>query len=135
MAEAAKYATLKAAILASLAARAQKFHSWNYDPAQPAQPQIAALTRLTRNWLTGGNGPLVVDGVVLDHCIRALPPDAKKYGAQTSPATLEDLEALLENHKVMVDMMRPSTMEPLKGARPNDRQLRNSAGKVHRPEN
>ena len=64
------YDRLKQAILAhyghNLQTRAQRFHSWVYDPAVPVRPQIAALMRLTRAWLISGEGPQAVDRVVLD---------------------------------------------------------------------
>ncbi len=68
------------------------------------RPQIATLTRLTEAWLT--TGEVVVERLVLDHCILSLPAEAKRYAAQTSPADVETLTALLENHQVTVEVMK-----------------------------
>ncbi len=108
--DAADYAKLKRAILShyghSLPARAQRFHAWIFDPTQPVRPQIATLTRLTKAWLTTGEGPTVVERIVLDCCICSLPTEAKRYAAQTSPADVETLTALLENHQVTVEVIK-----------------------------
>ena len=109
VADARDFVKLKAAILArhgySLPARAQRFHSWNYDPAQPPRPQVATLARFTQSWLSG-NGPPWIERIVMDRCIRALPPDARKYAAQVSPGRLDELVALLENYQVSMEMMK-----------------------------
>ncbi|XP_035271895.1 uncharacterized protein LOC118226410 isoform X1 [Anguilla anguilla] len=118
-AEAANYNHLKAAILAqygySLPAKAQRFHQWAYSPSQPARAQVTALSRITRSWLVEGDGPALLDRVVLDRCIRALPPDAKRYVAQQGPRTLELLIALLENHQVTQEMLRTSRPDTVRG--------------------
>ncbi len=107
--DAADYAKLKRAILShyghSLPAHAQRFHAWIFYPSQ-VRPQIATLTRLTKAWLTTGDGPTVVEIIVLDRCIHSLTAEAKRYAAQTSPADVETLTALLENHQVTVAVMK-----------------------------
>ncbi|XP_064159231.1 uncharacterized protein LOC135236676 [Anguilla rostrata] len=117
--EAESYGNLKVAILAqygySLPAKAQRFHQWTYNPNQPARAQIAALSRVTRSWLVEGNGPPLLDRVVLDRCTRALPPDAKRYVGQQGPQSIDLLIALLENHQVTQEMLRTSRPEPLRG--------------------
>ena len=79
------YDKMKVAILAhyghNLQTRAQRFHMWTYDSTSPVRPHIAALMRLTRAWLTTGEGPPAVDRIVMDHCIRSLPADAKRHAA------------------------------------------------------
>jgi len=47
----------------------------------------------------------MVEQVVIDRCIRWLPMDAKMYAAQQGAPTLETLIALLENHRVMGNIM------------------------------
>ena len=83
----ANYPNLKAAILVrygySLPGRAQRLHTLAYDPALTARTKVAALTRVTMSWLAKGHGPLVLERVVFDRCIQAL-PETKKYSAQTS---------------------------------------------------
>ena len=117
------YDKLKVAILAhyghNLQTRAQRFHTWAYDPTAPVRPQIAGLMRLTRAWLVGGDGPALMDRIVVDRCIRALPADAKRHTAQSSPDSVDALIALLENHQVTVDLMRSNRVENPRPARPD----------------
>ncbi|XP_061097667.1 uncharacterized protein LOC133128296 [Conger conger] len=114
-AEAHDYPTLKATILAqygySLPARAQRFHQWAYDPALPARGQVMSLGRLTKSWLVEGDGPPLLDRVVLDRCVRALAPDVKKYVAQQGPRSIDALVNLLENHQVAQEMVRGTKTE------------------------
>ncbi|KAK0146219.1 hypothetical protein N1851_014481 [Merluccius polli] len=108
--DADNYALLRHAILSgqeySLPARAQRFHAWRYNPALPARPQVAALFRLGRRWLEEGDEPGITKRVVVDRCVRALPPDAMRYAAQTAHNTVEGLVSLLENHQVTQEMCR-----------------------------
>ena len=109
------YAKLKTAILArhghSLPARAQRFHNWTFQGSAPPRTQVADLVRLTKAWLTSPGEPPFVDRIVIDKCIRALPHDARKYAAQVSPSTVEDLIALLENHQTCIEMLRTPRAE------------------------
>lgn len=106
---------VKAAVLAhygfSLPARAQRYHQWAHHPAQPARPQVAALARLTRSWLMEGEGPPLLERIVLDRCTRALPPKARRYVAQQGARDMEALIALLENHQVTQDMLRTTRVK------------------------
>ncbi|XP_061083790.1 uncharacterized protein LOC133118088 [Conger conger] len=111
MADATDYLKLRRAILArygfSLTARALRYHEWSYDASQPARSQIAALTHLTKSWLAEGEGPPLLERVVLDRCTRALPREAKRDVAQVGPASVELLMGLLENHQVTQKMLQP----------------------------
>ncbi|XP_061837515.1 uncharacterized protein [Nerophis lumbriciformis] len=115
LADAQDFKKLKKAILdsqgCSLPARAQQYHNWTFQPTQPPRQQVAALLRLTHRWLTTEGNPPSVDRLVIDRCIRALPPDARKYAAQVSPLTVEQLVALLENYQVSMEMLRATRME------------------------
>ncbi|XP_072768318.1 uncharacterized protein [Nerophis lumbriciformis] len=115
LADAQDFKKLKKAILdsqgCSLPARAQQYHNWTFQPTQPPRQQVAALLRLTHRWLTTEGNPPSVDRLVIDRCIRAFPPDARKYAAQVSPLTVEQLVALLENHQVSMEMLRATRME------------------------
>ena len=110
LADARDFHKLKAAILASqglsLPARAQRFHTWGYQATSPARPQVASLLRVTQSWLASPGEPGHIERVVIDKCIRSLPPDARKYAAQVSPSSVEALIALLENHQVSSEMLR-----------------------------
>ncbi|KAJ8375574.1 hypothetical protein SKAU_G00061540 [Synaphobranchus kaupii] len=116
IADAANYAQLKSTILAqygySLPAKAQRVRQWTYDTAGPARPQVKALQRQVKMWLTEGEGPSPVDRVVLDMCVRALPTEAKKYVAQQGAPDVDRLIALLENHQVTQKMMRATSNPP-----------------------
>ncbi|XP_072772650.1 uncharacterized protein [Nerophis lumbriciformis] len=115
LADAQDFKKLKKAILdsqrCSLPARAQQYHNWTFQPTQPPRQQVAALLRLTHRWLTTEGNPPSVDRLVIDRCIRALPPDARKYAAQVSPLTVEQLVALLENYQVSMERLRATRME------------------------
>ena len=110
VADARDFNKLRTAILASqglsLPARAQKFHAWSFNAALPPRPQVAALQRLTHSWLSSPGEPGHVERLVIDKCIRSLPPDARKYAAQVSPSSVEAMVALLENHQVSSEMLR-----------------------------
>ena len=108
--DARDYNKLKAAILAtqgySMPARAQRFHNWMYMPGQLPRQQLAGLFRITQSWLSSPGDPPAIERLVIDRCIRALPPDARQYAARVSPSSVEELVALLENHKVSTEMMK-----------------------------
>ena len=115
-ADALSYDKVKTAILAqyglSLPAKAQRVHDWSYDPALPVRAQVMGLDRHTRSWLEEGEGPPIVDRVVIDRCTRGLPNDIKRYVAQQGPPNVDTLIALLENHRVMASLMRSENTKP-----------------------
>lgn len=49
---------------------------------------------------------------MLDRCTRALPMEAKRYVAQVGPTSVELLVALLENHQITQEMLRPGRGDP-----------------------
>ena len=110
-ADAQQYPMLKAAILSrygySLPARAQRYHDWAYDPTSPVRAQVCDLARRTRRWLVEGDGPALLERIILDRCVRALPPGAKRYVAEQGPRSMDHLIAMLENHQVTQEMLRP----------------------------
>lgn len=63
----------------------------------------------------------MVERIVLDHCIRSLPAEAKRYAAQTSPADIETLTALLENHQVTVEVMKVNCQDISRMGHPSTR--------------
>nr|XP_040058772.1 uncharacterized protein LOC120834693 isoform X2 [Gasterosteus aculeatus aculeatus] len=125
-----QYGALKAAILAhyghNLQTRAQQFHAWEYDATAPVRPQIATLMRLTRSWLTSGEGPPAIDRVAMDRCIRALPGGAKRHASQSCPETVDALVTLLENHQVTVQLMQSSRPPSQSDPRRDRQRLRKS---------
>ena len=111
-----RYSLLKATILSrygySLPARAQQYHDWHYDPGHPVRPQVNDLARRTRCWLVEGEGPALLEHIILDRCIRDLPPEAKRYVAEQRPRSVENVIAMLENHQTTQEMMRASQSGP-----------------------
>ena len=114
--EAHQYPLLKATILScyrySLPARAQQYHDWHYDPGRPVRPQVNDLARRTRRWLVEEEGPALLERIILDRCIRDLPPGAKRYVAEQGPRSVENVIAMLENHQTTQEMMRASRSGP-----------------------
>ena len=53
-----------------------------------------------RRWLATGEGPSLLDRVVIDNTIRQLPPDARRILAHHHPDTVDDLIRQLENWQV-----------------------------------
>ena len=103
--QAGHYPTLKRAILthyehSGLPAQAQRYHDWAYDPFGSVWSQITQLVWLAERWLVEGEGPPLLDRLVIDHCIRALPPGAKRWASGNQPRMVNDLIELLENHQV-----------------------------------
>ena len=100
--QACRYPTLKQALLAyyghSLAARAQRFQDWRFDPKGAVRSQNAQQARLIRRWLAGDVGPNALDRVLLDNTIRQLPPEAQRTLATNHPDT--ELIHQLENWQV-----------------------------------
>ena len=88
-AQAAHYPTLKRAIFAhyghSLPAQAQRYQDWVYDPLGSVRSQISQLVRLAERWPVEGEGPPLLDRLVIDRCIRALPTRAKRWASGIHP--------------------------------------------------
>ena len=83
----------------SLPAQVQRYHDWAYDPLGLVS-QISQLVRLAERWLVEGEGPPLLDRLVIDRCIRALPPGAKHWATGNQTRTVNNLVELLENHQV-----------------------------------
>ena len=101
---ASHHPTLKQAILAyyghSLAARAQRFHDWRFDIRGAVRAQVFQHGRLIRRWLTTGEGPSILDRVLIDNTIRQLPIDERRTFAHNHPDTVDELIRQLENWQV-----------------------------------
>ena len=96
-----QYPALKQAVLAyyghNLAVRAQHAHDWQFDMRGAVRMQIAEHSRLVRRWLTSGEGPNLIDRVIIDRTLRRLPPDARRVLAHHHPSSVDDLVLQLEN--------------------------------------
>ena len=101
-----QYPVLKQAILAyyghSLAARAQRFHDWRFDLQGAVRTQISQHGRLIRRWLADGEGPSLLDRVLIDSTIRQLPPEAQRTLAHNHPDTVGKLVQHHQNWQVAV---------------------------------
>ena len=84
----------------SLAARAQHFHEWRFDCRGAVRTQISQHRRLIRRWLADGEGPSLLDRVLIDNTIRQLPADARRTLATNHPDTVDELVRQLENWQV-----------------------------------
>lgn len=51
-------------------------------------------------------GPPLLERMILDRCVQALPSGAKRYSAEQGPRSVKNLIALLENHQVTQEMLR-----------------------------
>ena len=75
-----------------------KFQEWTFVRAQSVRAQMHVLIRLTKAWLQSDPaGPSVVERV--NHCLRALPYDAKKGARHGNPQSVDQLVLLVESHR------------------------------------
>ncbi|KAI2662301.1 Retrovirus-related Pol polyprotein from transposon 17.6 [Labeo rohita] len=100
-AAAENYAEVKREILARLGlssiCAAQQFHEWEFKPRVPARAQAAELARIAQHWLLEGEptAAQVVERVVIDRLLRALPRSHRQAVGMKNPATiLEMVEAV-----------------------------------------
>lgn len=86
---------------------AQRFHNWTIQPDQPPRAQMHKLVRITRKWLEPqrNTAPAVVEAVVVDQYLRALPYEAKRFFSQQA------VEAV-EKYQATTDMLLASRKEP-----------------------
>lgn len=77
---------------------AQHLHSWTFQPDQPPCAQMHELVRITRKWLEPekSTAAAVVEAIVVDRYLRALPYEAKRFIGQqaltTADLTVEAVE-------------------------------------------
>ncbi|KAM4049011.1 uncharacterized protein ACNLHF_002267 [Anomaloglossus baeobatrachus] len=106
---------LKAEILARLgvttAVRAQRVHQWTYQPDKPPRSQMFDLIHLTKKWLQPEvlTAPEMVQRIVLDKYLRALPPSLKRWVSHGNPTTADQLVDLVERYSLAEGLMDDAT--------------------------
>ena len=115
---------------------AQRFHSWTFQPDQPPRAQMQELARITRKWLEPekNSAPAVVEAIVVDHYLRALPYEAKRFISQQDLTTADLTVEAVEKYQATTKMLRATRKEPRSasqpqtgGARPKDPKVSNPA--------
>ncbi|KAL0148983.1 hypothetical protein M9458_055787 [Cirrhinus mrigala] len=99
---ATSYYEVKREILARLGlsaiCAAQQFHDWEYKTQAAARAQAAELTRIAQHWLLEGEptAAQVVERVVIDRLLRALPRSHRRAVGMRNPATILELVEAIE---------------------------------------
>ncbi|XP_063060131.1 uncharacterized protein LOC134453222 [Engraulis encrasicolus] len=89
---------------------AQRFHSWTFNPDQPPRAQMHELARIARKWLEPekNTAAAVVEAIVVDNYLRALPYEAKRLISQLALTTAELTVEAVEKHQATTEMLRTS---------------------------
>ncbi|KAI2652407.1 Retrovirus-related Pol polyprotein from transposon 17.6 [Labeo rohita] len=101
-AAAESYAEVKREILARLGLSStcatQQFHDWEYRARVPARAQATELGRLAQHWLLEGEPTAVqvVEWVVIDRLLRALPRSHRQAVGMRNPTTILELVEAIE---------------------------------------
>uniref|UniRef100_A0A8C5MJ42 Gypsy retrotransposon integrase-like protein 1 n=1 Tax=Leptobrachium leishanense TaxID=445787 RepID=A0A8C5MJ42_9ANUR len=112
-----KYDTLKAEILARLgvttAVHAQRVHQWRYVAEKAPRSQMFDLVHLTRKWLQPETltPPEIVERVVMDQYLRALPGPLRKWVGYGNPKTATQLVDMVERYTTATNLQSNSALE------------------------
>ncbi|XP_063044707.1 uncharacterized protein LOC134438913 [Engraulis encrasicolus] len=93
---------------------AQRFHSWTFHPDQPPRAQMHELARIARKWLEPekNTAAAIVEAVVVDNYVRALPYEAKRFISQQALTTAELTVEAVEKYQATTEMLRASRKDP-----------------------
>ncbi|XP_063075477.1 uncharacterized protein LOC134465637 [Engraulis encrasicolus] len=92
----------------------QRFHSWTFQQDRAPRAQMHELARIARKWLEPekNTAAAVVETIVVDHYLRALPQDAKRFISQQGLTTADATVEAVEKHQATVEMLRAIKKEP-----------------------
>lgn len=93
--------------------QAQRFHEWEFRPSESPRSQMYELMRVAAGWLQPNHLTVtqVVERLVVDRYLRALPYKMKEVASQANPQTSDQLVALVERHQVTSALLKPSRSE------------------------
>ena len=93
---------------------AQRFHEWTFQTGATPRAQMHELTRVANRWLDPGkNSPAaIVEVLLMDRYLRALPFEAKKVISQQRLTTTMQLVEAVEQYQASMDMLRLTRKEP-----------------------
>ena len=115
---------------------AQRFQEWTFQPGATTRSQMHELIRVTNRWLDPGkNSPAaIVEILLIDRYLRALPFEAKKVISQQKITTTMQLVEAIEQYQSAMDMLRLTRSEPTARApvRPGVTQRGSSPASSHR---
>uniref|UniRef100_A0A8C2ZLK3 SCAN box domain-containing protein n=1 Tax=Cyclopterus lumpus TaxID=8103 RepID=A0A8C2ZLK3_CYCLU len=88
---------------------AQRFHNWSFQSGETPLSQIHELIRVTKRWLEPDKrSPVdIVETLVMDRYLRALPYEAKRVISHQRVATATLLVEAVEQYQAAADMLRP----------------------------
>ncbi|XP_063080013.1 uncharacterized protein LOC134469917 [Engraulis encrasicolus] len=93
---------------------AQRFHGWTFQVDQAPRAQMHELSRIARKWLEPekNTAAAVVETIVVDHFLRALPYEAKRFISQQALTTAAVTIEAVEKYQATTEMLRATKRDP-----------------------